>query len=177
MDSVSKTLLTLDRLRKLLAGDFDPQAPTKDFMLTVPASMAMLQDMKQVDALVQKLENRPKPPAPAAPADMLAEPPAGSEAAVPRLGLQLGEEVVRLMFDNLAQDQRLLPEFKHQLKAIEPAVLKLAQLDSRFFSDRTHPARQFLDRITQRSLAFAAERDPGWRRFIVTVEDAVEDAK
>jgi hypothetical protein len=52
-------------------------------------------------------------------------------------------------------------------------VLKLAQLDSRFFSDRTHPARQFLDRITQRSLAFAAERDPGWRRFIVTVEDAV----
>jgi hypothetical protein len=173
MDSVSKTLLTLDRLRKLLAGDFDPQAPTKDFMLTVPASMAMLQDMKQVDALVQKLENRPKPPAPAAPADMLAEPPAGSEAAVPRLGLQLGEEVVRLMFDNLAQDQRLLPEFKRQLKAIEPAVLKLAQLDSRFFSDRTHPARQFLDRITQRSLAFAAERDPGWRRFIVTVEDAV----
>jgi hypothetical protein len=173
VDSVSKTLLTLDRLRKLLAGDFDPQAPPKDFMLTVPASMAMLQDMKQVDALVQKLENRPKPPAPTAPADMLAEPPPGSEAAVPRLGLQLGEEVVRLMFDNLAQDQRLLPEFKRQLKAIEPAVLKLAQLDSRFFSDRTHPARQFLDRITQRSLAFAAEQDPGWRRFIVTVEDAV----
>jgi hypothetical protein len=173
VDSVSKTLLTLDRLRKLLAGDLDPKAPAKDFMLTVPASMAMLQDMKQVDALVQKLENRPKPPAPTTAPDMLAEPPAGSEAAVPRLGLQLGEEVVRLMFDNLAQDQRLLPEFKRQLKAIEPAVFKLAQQDSRFFSDRTHPARQFLDRITQRSLAFAEEHDPGWRRFIVTVEDAV----
>lgn len=173
VDSVSKTLLTLDRLRKLLAGDFDPQAPPKDFMLTVPASMAMLQDMKQVDALVQKLEQRPKPPAPTATADMLAQPPAGAEAAVPRLGLQLGEEVVRLMFDNLAQDQRLLPEFKRQLKAIEPAVLKLAQQDSRFFSDRTHPARQFLDRITQRSLAFAAEQDAGWRRFVATVEDSV----
>jgi hypothetical protein len=173
VDSMSKTLLTLDRLRKLLAGDFDAQPRPKDFMLTVPASMAMLQDMKQVDALVQKLESRPKPPAPASPPDMLAEPPAGSEAAVPRLGLQLGEEVVRLMFDNLAQDQRLLPEFKRQLKAIEPAVFKLAQQDSRFFSDRTHPARQFLDHITQRSLAFAAEHDPGWRRFMVTVEDSV----
>ncbi|HWP12641.1 MAG TPA: DUF1631 family protein [Ramlibacter sp.] len=170
-DSMSKTLLTLDRLRKLLAGDFDPQAQAKDFLHTVPASMAMLQEMKQVDALVQKLEKRPRPPAPTAPPDMLAQ--AVAHEAAPRLGHQLGEEVVRLMFDNLALDQRLLPEFKRQLKAIEPAVLKLAQEDSRFFSDRTHPARQFLDRITQRSLAFAAEKDAGWRRFAMTVEDAV----
>ncbi len=174
VDSVSKTLLTLDRLRKLLAGDFDQQAPPKDFMLTVPASMALLQEMKQVDALVQKLEQRPKPPPPPPPADMLADPPpAAQDGAGPRLGHQLGEEVLRLMFDNLAQDARLLPEFKRQLKAIEPAVHKLAQQDSRFFSDRSHPARQFLDRITHRSLAFAAEQDPGWRRFIRTVEDAV----
>ncbi len=77
------------------------------------------------------------------------------------------------MFDNLAQDKRLLPEFKRQLKAIEPAVLRLAEQDSRFFSERTHPARQFLDRITQRSLAFTMESDPGWRRFLMTVEDSV----
>ncbi|HEX9718517.1 MAG TPA: DUF1631 family protein [Ramlibacter sp.] len=172
LDSVSRTLLTLDRLRKLLAGDFDAQVPKKDFLLTVPASMAMLQDMKQVDELVQKLERRPKPPAPTVEPDMLAQAPVAAEAA-PRLGHQLGEEVVRLMFDNLALDQRLLPEFKRQLKAIEPAVLKLAQQDSRFFSDRTHPARQFLDRITQRSLAFASDQEAGWRRFLATVEDAV----
>jgi hypothetical protein len=172
-DSVSKTLLTLDRLRKLLAGDFDPQTPRKDFLHTVPASMAMLQEMKQVDALVEKLEKRPKPAPPAADPDMLAQAPAAAQEAVPRLGLQLGEEVVRLMFDNLAQDSRLLPGFKRLLEAIEPAVLGLAQQDSRFFSDRTHPARQFLDRITQRSLAFASEQDPGWRRFLATVEDAV----
>src|SRR5512140_1441595 len=158
--SMAKTLLTLDRLRKLLAGDFDAQMPRPDFLYTVPASMAMLQDMKQVDVLVQKLEQRAPEPAPGA-------------ADVPRLGLQLGEEVVRLMFDNLAQDKRLLPEFKRQLKAIEPAVLRLAEQDSRFFSERTHPARQFLDRITQRSLAFTMESDPGWRRFLMTVEDSV----
>jgi len=174
VDSMSKTLLTLDRLRKLLAGDFDVRAP-KDFMLTVPASMAMLQDMKQVDALVQKLEQRPKAvPAPTPEPDMLAQPQGGaSDVPLPRLGHQLGEEVVRLMFDNLAQDLRLLPEFKRQLKEIEPAVLKLTQEDSRFFSDRTHPARQFLDRITQRSLAFKSEKDAGWRRYLMTVEDSV----
>jgi hypothetical protein len=173
-DSISKTLLTLDRLRKLLAGDLDAR-PRPDFLYTVPASMAMLQDMKQVDVLVQKLEKRPKAPAPTASPDMLAAPePEAADATPPHLGLQLGEEVVRLMFDNLAQDQRLLPEFKRQLKAIEPAVLKLTKEDSRFFSDRTHPARQFLDRITQRSLAFSSESHAGWRRFLMTVEDSVQ---
>lgn len=171
-DSVSRTLLTLDRLRKLLAGDFDNKAPPRDFLYTVPASMALLQDMKQVDALVNRLERRPKAPAPPPPPDMLEVEPA-QNPSLPRLGQQLGQEVVRLMFDNLAQDKRLLPEFKRQLKAIEPGVLKLAELDSRFFSDRTHPARQFLDRITQRSLAFTTESDPGWHRFLATVEDSV----
>jgi hypothetical protein len=172
VDAVAKTLLTLDRLRKLLAGDFDAPRPQKDFLYTMPASMAMLQEMKQEDALVRRLEQRPKAAPPAEPVDMLAEPPPGQDAA-PRLGLQLGEEVVRLMFDNLASDKRLLPEFKRQLKAIEPAVFKLAEQDSRFFGDRTHPARQFLDRITQRSLAFSDASDPGWRRFVATVEDSV----
>ena len=175
-DTMAKTLLTLDRLRKLLAGDFD-QGPQRDFLHTVPASMAMLQDMKQVDALVEKLEKRPKAPPPAEPVDMIVESDARMQdgaPAPPRLGHQLGEEVVRLMFDNLNQDRRLLPEFKRQLKSIEPAIHKLAHEDSRFFSDRTHPARQFLDRITQRSLAFSAENEAGFRRFLVTVEDSVK---
>jgi hypothetical protein len=51
-------------------------------------------------------------------------------------------------------------------------VHRLAKDDSRFFSDRTHPARMVLDRITQRSLAFATEQDPGWARFLASVESA-----
>ena len=175
-DAVAKTMLTLDRLRHLLAGDFDPPK-ANDHLYTVPASMAMLQDMKQVDALMQRLENRPKGEAPeSAVPEGRAEQRAivmADEQASPRLGHQLGHEVVRLMFDNLAQDRRLMPEFQRQLKAMEPAVFTLAQHDSRFFSDRTHPARQFLDRITQRSLAFSSTSDDGWRRFLGTVEDAV----
>ncbi|HZY17941.1 MAG TPA: DUF1631 family protein [Ramlibacter sp.] len=166
--TMAKTLLTLDRLRKLLAGDFDPPPGKPEFLHTVPASMSLLQELKQVDALVKRLEERPKPAAPAEPA-AAHEPPPGA-----RLGRQLGGEVLRLMFDTLGQDDRLLPAFRKQLRAFEPGVARLAQQDSRFFSDRTHPARLLLDRITQRSLAFQSESDDGWRRFMGTVEDAVK---
>ncbi|MDB5856700.1 MAG: hypothetical protein JWQ76_389 [Ramlibacter sp.] len=168
-DTVAKTLLTLDRLRKLLAGDFD-QPKRADFMHTVPASMSMLQDMKKTDELVKRLEQRPKPAAaPAQPVDMLADMAQPARDA-PRIGQQLGEEVVRLMFDNLGDDRRLLLPLKRQLKKFEPAVHRLTEQDSRFFSDRNHPARQLLDRITQRSLAFSSEQDPGWARFEATID-------
>jgi hypothetical protein len=167
--SMAETLLNLDRLRKLLAGDFDAPPARQEFLHTVPASMAMLQDMKQLDALVKRLEQRPRTEAPAQPQAVAAP----ESDALPRLGQQLGGEVVRLMFDTLAQDPRLLPAFAQQLKAIEPAVLRLSQEDSRFFSDRTHPARQFLDRLTQRSLAFSSDKDEGWPRFLATVQHAV----
>ena len=174
-NSVANTLLTLDRLRLLLAGDLD--APrSNDNLQTVPASLVALQDLKQVDAMVQRLQKRPRPEPAADPATAAAAPRQGVAAdgpAGPRLGHQLAEEVVRLMFDNLLQDQRLMVEFKRQLKLMEPAVLTLAQHDSRFFSDRSHSARLFLDRVTQRSLAFSSASDDGWQRFLGTVEDSV----
>jgi len=170
-DAAAKTLLTLDRLRKLLTGDFDqPRKP--EFLHTVPASMSMLQEMKKADELVKRLEQKAKPPAaPAEPVDMLADMAAPAAAPV-RIGQQLGEEVVQMMFEHLLEDRRLLPGLKRQLRTMEPAVHRLAKEDSRFFADRTHPARQLLDRITQRSLAFASEQDPGWPKFIASVESA-----
>jgi hypothetical protein len=172
-NSVANTLLTLDRLRLLLAGDLD--APkTNDHMLTVPASLVALQELKQVDAMVQRLQKRPKPEPAAEPMSAAERQGVAADApAGPRLGHQLAEEVVRLMFDNLLQDRRLMDEFKRQLKLMQPAVFTLAQHDSRFFSDRSHPARQFLDRITQRSLAFSSVSDDGWQRFLSTVQDSV----
>ena len=170
-ETQAKTLLTLDRLRKLLTGDFD-QPRKAEFLHTVPASMALLNDLKKTDELVKRLEQRPKATtAPAQPVDMLAE--AAAPAGAPsRIGVQLGEEVVHMMFEHLAEDRRLLPPLKRQLKAMESAVHRLAKEDSRFFSDRKHPARQVLDRITQRSLAFKSDTDPGWDRFMQSVESA-----
>jgi hypothetical protein len=169
-NSTAKTLLTLDKLRKLLAGDFDRPKPKSDFLHTVPASMALLQEMKAVDTLVKRLEQRPAPASAPLPQTLEEQDALAKESPLPRIGEQLGEEVVRLMFDSLGSDGRLLAPLKRELQAMEPAILKLAQADSRFFTDRNHPARQLLDRITQRSLAFVSETDPGWQRFLQAVQ-------
>jgi hypothetical protein len=91
-----------------------------------------------------------------------------------QMGKQLGEEVVRMMIDNLMRDERLLSKVRDLIKSLEPVLLKLAQVDSRFFSERRHPARQFLDQLTHRSLAFSAESDEGFFAFLKTVSKSVE---
>ncbi len=175
-DSVAKTLLTLDKLRRLLAGDFDSAARAPgagEFLHTMPASLVALQDLKQVDAMVQRLEKRGRvapPTPPPVPRGTLRDKP-----VVKPIGHQLGEEVVRLMVDNLAKDARLLAPLREQLRDFEPVLLSLCQSDSRFFSDRKHPARVFLDRITQRSLGYVSVNDEGCHRFLAGVQEAMTE--
>lgn len=170
-NSVSRTMLTLDKLRRLLSGELDPGplvAGVKDFMHTVPASFVALEDMKLMEPMIKRLTAR------------ASQAPAASDKVVlleqtksKKLGRELGEEVVRLMLENLLQDQRLLPPVRKALKTLEPVLIKLSQSDPRFFSERQHPARQFLDKLTGRSLAFTSENAPGYGHFQKTLENAV----
>jgi hypothetical protein len=175
-NSVARTLLTLDKLRRLLSGELDGDARrTQDFLHTVPASVVALQDMRQVEAMVQRLEKKAK--------DAKDDPQADAkrQAAQARmalkdgreLGKQLGEEVVRLMLDNLIQDERLLPRVRGHLQALEPLLMKIAQDDARFFSDKEHATRQFLDAVTNRSLGFSHEREEGYEAFLLSIEQSI----
>lgn len=167
---VSRTMLTLDKLRRLLTGELDGGAGvgTKDFLHTVPAPMVALEDLKMVEPMMKRLTERAKQ-VPAAGAN-----DKGQEKNQSRkLGQQLGEEVVRLMLDNLKQDSRLLLPVRAQIKELEPMLLRLAQADPRFFSERKHPARQFLDRITHQSLGYKTENDERFQRFLKMVSSAV----
>jgi hypothetical protein len=175
-NSVARTLLTLDRLRRLLSGELDNDAHRgQDFLHTVPASVVALQDMRQVEAMVQRLEKKAKDTKGNSQQD------ARRKAAQARmalkdgreLGKQLGEEVVRLMLDNLIQDERLLPRVRAQLHTLEPTLMKIAQDDGRFFSDKQHAARQFLDAVTNRSLGFSHEREEGYEPFLLSVEQSI----
>jgi hypothetical protein len=175
-NSVTRTLLTLDKLRRLLSGELDGETRrTQDFLHTVPASVVALQDMRQVEAMVQRLEKK----AEAAKTDPQAD--AKRKAAQARmalkdgreLGKQLGEEVVRLMLDNLIQDERLLPRVRAHLQTLEPLLMKIAQEDGRFFSDKQHATRQFLDAVTNRSLGFSHEREEGYEPFLQSVEQSI----
>jgi hypothetical protein len=176
--SVTRTLLTLDKLRRLLSGELDPRgaaAGVKDFTHTVPASMEALEDMKLVEPMMKRLADRARQAQPVASGNnktgSSSEPKDSARSKA--LGRQLGEEVVRLMLDNLEQDQRMLVGIRVQLKAMEPALLRLSRTDPRFFSDKKHPARHFLDKITSRSLAFTSEEEPGLARFQKMLENAV----
>lgn len=178
-NSVTRTLLTLDKLRRLLSGELDPSgavAGVKDFTHTVPASFEALEDMKLVEPMMKRLAERARladptglPGAPPAVAQRAAREAVRSKA----LGQQLGEEVVRLMLDNLMQDRRMLPGIRQNLKAMEPVLLRLSHTDPRFFSEKKHPARHFLDKITSRSLAFTSADEPGFARFQKTLDNAV----
>lgn len=90
-----------------------------------------------------------------------------------KLGRELGEEVVRLMLENLTQDQRMLAGVRKNLKQLEPVLMTLSQSDARFFSERQHPARQFMDKITSRSLAFTSADQPGFSYFQKALENSI----
>src|SRR5690606_18607597 len=86
----------------------------------------------------------------------------------------LALEVVQLMVSNLAGDSRLLPTVQEAVRDLEPALMRLALADPRFFSERQHPARQLLEQATQRSLAWADESAPGFAEFAGALREAVE---
>src|SRR6185369_1177587 len=146
----ANTLLNVRQLRRLLSGELDEPAAgheaaaaTPDFSLTVPAAFEALQEMKQVESVMKRLQERQA-------ADPRHQLPLQTARGA---GQALGQEVVNLMVENIASDARLLAPVQQTVRDLEPALLRLALSDPRFFSDRKHPARRLLEQATQRSLA------------------------
>lgn len=177
---VERTMQTLEKLRRLLGSE--PMArvdhgATHDFAHTVPGALVALQDLKMVEPMMQRLAERSVRQLvlgrPAKPAETTSIGQNRSREQNQHIGRMLGEEVVGLMIDQLAGDERLLSPVRMQVRALEPALLQLARSDPRFFIDRRHAARQLLDRVVQRSLAYRAEDDEAIADFTACVSDAV----
>lgn len=178
--SVQRTMLTLDKLRRLITGD-DVTAGGKKgenltkrgsgFMHTVPLSVNVLEDMSLMDQMLDQLTDEAKNDP-----EALRKRQEEARKAImsgKNVGGVLGEEVTRVMLENLTQDERLLPKLRALLRRLEPALLVLSQVDTRFFSNKDHPARQFLDEVTDRCIGFKSEGDAGFASFYDSVHDAV----
>lgn len=175
--AVTRSLLTLDKLRRLLSGELDPRPlveSTADFTHTVPVSFLALEDMRLVEPMLKRLSQR------ASRADSENARPAASvsrgKAEVLQgkaLGKELGQEVVRLMLESLMLDRRLLERVRQSVMSLEPVLQRLSSQDPRFFADRKHPARVLLDRMTHRSLAFQSDGDAGYAHFQKTLDNAI----
>ena len=140
-NSVTRTLLTLDKLRRLLSGELDPgplNGNIKDFTHTVPASFVALEDMKLMEPMMKRLAARASQSAAKVangPVDSVVETRVQREKSKSKkLGRELGEEVVRLMLENLTQDHRMLAGVRQNLRQLEPVLMALSQSDARFFS-------------------------------------------
>lgn len=174
------TQLTIRELRKLLAGEPGEGADEAvivfaetEFSHTVPAALEMVQDMRKVDQLMLQLRQR-QAAMPGHGQDSLAAFREALRQEAKRPAQALGLEVVHLMIENLASDPRLLPAVRDIVGDLEPPLLRLAMVDPRFFSDREHPARQLLEQVTQRSLAWSSAHEPGFSQFMDVLQQATE---
>ena len=154
-EAAGTQVLNFHELRKLVAGDVDraerESVSRTTFSPTMPAAVDALENMKQVDLVVERMRKKQE---------------AGAQA--------LSHEVVRLMVENIASDARLLAPVQQCVRDLEPALMRLAHDDPRFFSDRDHPARQLLAELTQRSIAWESVDAPGFEAFFEPLRQAVE---
>ena len=106
-----------------------------------------------------------------APAQSLAQLRAHLRTDAKSLGQSLAIEVVGLMIEQMVHDDRLLMPVRQVIANAEPAFLRLAVTDPRFFSDKSHPARKLLETITSTSLGYASENAPGFQEFMQGLQD------
>ena len=197
-----EVLLTLDKLRRLLSGELHsdaptaqgspkqqfaaqfaqqfeghagvPQQPPSEFDGTVPAALQALTEMKQVNRVVENLEQRRSgSQGPQAPDPHTVE---GQRLALRQnadMAQALSLEVVTLMVDNMARDPRLLEPVRRVIRNLEPALLRLALVDPRFFTDKQHPARRLLQELTHQSMAFESATAPGFEAFLSELQAAL----
>ncbi len=155
--------LNINELRQLLSGELvevppaKPAAPERppEFSVTLPAAFQALKNKKELEEVIKRVKQRQP-----------SEPRAAAQA--------IAQEVVKLMVENIASDARLLPPVQASVRELEPALMRLAHDDPRFFSDRKHPARRLLDELTQRSLAWQSVDTPGFAAFVEPLQQAVE---
>ena len=170
-----KQLLTLDHLHHLVAGDYDDsfkdrsfvpafdskETDRRDFSETVPAAMDVLAELAPHGQLTTFAENAL--PVSSLEVSLMRE---QLKAGAKSLGQALAIEVVGLMIEQLTSDTRLLLQVRQLIANAEPAFLRLAVTDPRFFSNKNHPARQLLEVMTTTSLAYASEEAVGFAEFM-----------
>jgi hypothetical protein len=192
---VRETLLTLERLRGLIAGEYEsgPRDPVEafsrkfarefesaqkaeaqmvdsQFSPTIPAAYETLQELKQVEQVVQRIEQRPVQAASLFDAKKVLSERDRLFHEAKGIGQRLSLEVVSLMVDNLVSDIRLLGPIRQVIARMEPALMRLVLVDVRFFTDRQHPARVLLQELAERGLAFGSPDDPQFNFFLVSLQ-------
>jgi hypothetical protein len=95
------------------------------------------------------------------------------KAQAVKVSQALGVHAVQALVAQVASDQRLLAPVRQAVVALEPALLRLALAEPRFFGDDAHPARCFIEAIAQRSFKYNDEFSSAFAAFFEPVRQAV----
>jgi hypothetical protein len=85
----------------------------------------------------------------------------------------VGLDLVRKLVGQVASDALLLAPVREAVVALEPALLRLALAQPRYFGDTDHPARRLVEQVAQRSFRFNDEFGDDFTAFVEPVREAV----
>jgi Protein of unknown function (DUF1631) len=167
---VDSSRLTVNQLRQVLGADYFQQGSQADEVeQDLEALGALVQQLRsgsyQLDQVSKTSSQGEDSELHTSRANALSvyETPADEKVAV--VDKAVAQDVVRMMVDNLCDDQRLLQSVRDWVGSLEPPLLALVAVDVGFLSDKRHPARLLLDEVTARSLGFANEAAEGFTDF------------
>ena len=90
-----------------------------------------------------------------------------------KMSQAIGLSAVRTLVNQVASDERVLAPVREAFVALEPALLRMAMADPRFFGDDNHPARRLVENVAQRSFKYNNEFDTAFEQFMEPVREAV----
>jgi hypothetical protein len=160
--------LTVNQLRQVLHSDHFTQQDINESTLDDVQG-----DLDELHALVQRLAGGAQGAPPASTLKQSEDKAQTSESKEEsKSDNEVAQDVVRMMVDNLCNDQRLLQAVRDWVGTLEPPLLALVLVDKTFLNNEKHPARQMLDAVTARSLGFSSEAAEGFADFFTPVQRA-----
>ena len=97
------------------------------------------------------------------------------KAQATKISQALGLDAVRTLVSQVAGDERVMAPVREAFVAMEPALLRLAMKDPRFFGDDHHPARRLMEGVAQRSFKYNDEYADEFEQFMAPVREAVRE--
>lgn len=84
-------------------------------------------------------------------------------------------DVVGSLFDQILSDPKVPPQMARQIARLQLPVLRVALVDSTFFSSRRHPVRRFVNRIASLACAFDDFDEGPGKEFLDRVKSLVQE--
>lgn len=86
-------------------------------------------------------------------------------------------DFIKLIFDAIIDDKGISDAIKTLLLSLQIPIIKAAMIDSEFFIDDQHPARQLLDKLAAAGVGVADHRDPVYIDIEKIVKKLLDDYK